>query len=266
MYEDIEHLKLERRGHAMWVILDNGTQNRMTAGMNRELSYVFRDISRDPDVHVAVLTSSAEGEGGNFCAGGDLTEIDMIMADKGKWLPELLRRNRETVLNILDCDKPTIARINGNAIGLGASIALACDFTIIRDTAKIGDTHNKIGLVTNDGGAMLWPHLVGWMQAKRWLLTGDLMSGKEAERIGLVTFSADAEHYDELVDSWVERFANGPLSSMYNKRALNMTIRSQATTYMDTHQGMGMIALMSDDHREAMDAFFNKRKPEFKWR
>ncbi len=260
MYDAYKGLKIERRGNVLWVILDNPPLNGMTPAMHTEISHVFRDINRDSQTRAVVLTGAGDR---GFCAGGDINKMAEGLDDHARWCASMPEA-REIVLNILECEKPVIARINGHAIGLGASIALCCDLTIMVESAKIGDTHVKVGLVAGDGGSLLWPYLVGWMQAKRYLLTGDLLTGKEAAELGLVTFAVPAEALDNTVSHWADRFANGPTRAIsLTKRSLNMAIRQQAQVFMDAQLGLETMSHLSQDHREAVTAFRDKREPGF---
>ncbi len=254
MYEEYKALTVERRGPVLWV-----TMNRVPH-VDRELSTIFRVISRDPETRAVVLTGPGErvfNTGGNP-GGGMQNNVNR----HGYWIGQMPGA-REIVLNMLECDKPVIGRINGHAVGVGCSIALCCDITVVIDKAKVGDTHVKLGLVAGDGGALLWPHLVGWMQSKRWLLTGDVMTGKEAADIGLMTFAVPEDQLDETVDLWAGRMASGPLALGLTKRALNMAIRQQAQVYMDAHLGLETMSYMSEDHPEGLKAFQENRPPNF---
>ena len=260
MYESIKALKIERRGPVLWVILDNPPLNGTTPEMHSELAHVFREVSRDPETRAVVLTGAGDR---GFSAGGDINKMAEGLDDHARWcnaMPEA----REIILNILECDKPVIGRINGHAIGLGASIALSCDITIMVETAKIADTHVKVGLVAGDGGSLLWPHLIGWMQAKRYLLTGDMLTGREAADIGLVTFAVPADQLDATVEEWASKLANGPTRAIaLTKRSLNMAIRHEGQIFMDAQLGLETMSHLSEDHREAVFAFRDKREPNF---
>ena len=105
---------------------------------------------------------------------------------------------RRIVFRMLECDKPIIARVNGHAVGLGATVALLCDIIIAAEHAKIGDPHVNAGLVAGDGGALIWPQQIGFARAKEYLFTGDLMTATEAERVGLINHVVPAEQLDEL--------------------------------------------------------------------
>jgi enoyl-CoA hydratase len=176
-----------------------------------------------------------------------------------------MREARDVIVNALDCSKPIIGRINGHAVGKGCSIALCCDITIAADEAKIGDTHVKVGLTAGDGGSLLWPHLVGMVKAKRYLLSGDLLSGKEAAEIGLVTESTPRAEIDERVAVWVDKLtkAAAPAAVSYTKRALNAALRQNATAHMDMSLGMETLSFMTEDHREGAAALVEKRTPKF---
>lgn len=260
MYDSFQALKIDRRGGALWITLDNPPMNGMTPAMHGELAHVFRTASRDRDVRVVVVTAAGEKA---FSAGGDINRMAEKIEDHAAWnraMPEA----REIIAGILECDKPVVARVNGHAVGLGASIVLACDITVMVDRAKIGDTHVKVGLVAGDGGSLLWPHLVGPMLAKRYLLTGDLLTGAEAAEIGLITEATSPETLDERVSYWVDRLAGGATQAIaLTKRAINTQIRQQAQLYLDAHLGLETMTHLSRDHREAVFAFRDKRDPDF---
>lgn len=255
-----EGIDVELRGATLWITLNNPPVNASTPDMHASLARIFGDINRDPDVRCVVIS----GAGDTFSAGGDLKRMVTSLEDRTHWL-ESMPRSRQMVLGMLDCDKPVIGRINGHAMGLGATIAVLCDISIMVETAKIADTHVKIGLVAGDGGALLWPHLVGWAVAKKYLLTGDPLSGREAADIGLISVAVAADQLDAEVQSWVEKFETGASQAIYmTKRALNMALREQAQTYMDAHLGLETMSQLTPDHREAVLAIRDKRKPEFK--
>lgn len=263
MYDAYKALKIERRGPALWVIFDNPPLNPMNDEAHHELSHVFRTISRDPDVRVVVITGAGDRA---FSAGGNIQSMKDNIKNHARWVKGAIEA-REVVLNMLECDKPVIARINGHAMGVGATIALCSDITVMVENGKIGDTHVKVGLVAGDGGALLWPHLVGIVKARRYLLTGDLLTGKEAAEIGLVTQSCTPEELDGIVDGWVQRFATGATVALSGtKRALNWAIRQQAQVAMDMHMGLETYSQLSRDHEEAADAFLEKREPNFQGR
>lgn len=259
MDSSYEALRLELRDATLWVTIDNPPVNASTPTLHEELARVFGDIARDPAVRCVVLT----GGGETFSAGGDVKRMVNSLDDHTYWL-KTMPEARRIVLGMLDCDKPIIGRINGHAMGLGATLAVCCDISIMVEKAKIGDTHVKVGLAAGDGGALLWPHLVGWAVAKRYLLTGDLLTGREAADIGLISMAVPRDQLDETVEAWVNRLANGATQAICaTKRALNMTIRKQAEMFMDAQLGLETMTHLSHDHREAVLAIRDGRQPVF---
>jgi len=126
------------------------TLNAFTGPMHTSMSRIWDDVNDDPDVNVVILT----GAGRAFSAGGNVIAMQQKIDDPDAWntgMPEA----RRIVFRMLECDKPIIARVNGHAVGLGATIALLCDIIIAADHAKIGDPHVNAGLVAGDGGALL---------------------------------------------------------------------------------------------------------------
>jgi len=233
--------------------------NAFTGGMHNSMSRIWDDVNDDPEVHVVVLT----GAGRAFSAGGNVINMQKKIDDTAAWdagMPEAKR----IVFRILECDKPIIARVNGHAVGLGATVALLCDIIIAADHAKIGDPHVNAGLVAGDGGALIWPQLVGFARAKEYLLTGDLMSAAEAERIGLINHAVPADQLDEKVYSLARRLASGPMKSIrWTKQTINVPLRQLAHSMMDLSLSLETQSNLSKDHQEAVWAFGEKRKPNF---
>jgi enoyl-CoA hydratase len=165
---------------------------------------------------------------------------------------------------MLECDKPIIARVNGHAVGLGATVALFCDVVIAAEHAKIGDPHVNAGLVAGDGGAVIWPQLVGFARAKEYLMTGDLMSATEAERIGLINHVVAADELDDKVYGLARQLAAGASKSIrWTKQVINIPLRQLAHSMMDLSLSVETQSNLSSDHQEAVSAFGEKRKPDF---
>jgi enoyl-CoA hydratase len=260
MYEGYETLKVVRQGGVVTVSFNRPeVKNATNARMHQELMRAFPEIGRDPDARVAILT----GEGDCFSAGGDITGIRTMLDDQARWI-ESMTEARDIILGVVDLDIPVIAKVNGHAIGLGATLALFCDIVIARDTAKIADPHVKVGLVAGDGGAIIWPALVGYAKAKRHLLTGDPITGAEAAAIGLVSESCAADELDARVDALARQLAAGAAVSIrLTKRAVNMALRQQIDALLEAHLGFETLSHLSTDHREAVMAISERRDPVF---
>jgi enoyl-CoA hydratase len=157
-----------------------------------------------------------------------------------------------------------IAAINGDAIGLGATLALFCDITYMADGARIGDPHVKAGIVAGDGGPVLWPMLVGANRAKEYLLTGDLLKAAEAERIGLVNHVVAGDELDAAAMKTARRLAAGPqIAIQFNKRLVNKELEEKVSRLYDLSLALEAITFETADHQEAVRAFLDKRKPVF---
>ena len=257
VYEDV---LVEKKDRIMTITLnDPDSLNAFSMPMHNAMSRIWSDVHDDPDVDVVVLT----GAGRAFSAGGNIINMQKKIDDPDLWdvgMPEAKR----IIFRMLECDKPVIARVNGHAVGLGATVALFCDIIIAAEGAKIGDPHVNAGLVAGDGGAVIWPQLIGFARAKEYLFTGDLMTATEAERIGLINHVVPAEELDDKVYGLARRLADGASKSIrWTKQVTNIPLRQLAHSMMDLSLSVETQSNLSADHAEAVDAFANKRKPEF---
>ena len=158
-------------------------RNAIGPGMHEALEEILTTVNNDEDIRVIVIT----GEGDKaFCAGADVRGLQATKASGTRPPGNTLRGAKWLIHHFLNVEVPMVAAINGDAVGLGATLALMCDITIMADTARIGDTHVKVGIVAGDGGPLMWPFLIGMNRAKEALMTGRLLHADECERIGLV--------------------------------------------------------------------------------
>jgi enoyl-CoA hydratase len=165
----------------------------------------------------------------------------------------------------LRLERPLIARVNGHAMGLGSSLATLADFSFMLDSAKIGDTHVKAGLAAGDGGALMWPLLIGFNRARKYLLTGTILSASEAVEAGLITgHVATMTDLDREVFDLAEQLAAGASRAINaTKIAINLVLRRQLEGLVDAHLGYETYTYLSKDHYEAAKAFRDKRDPSF---
>lgn len=234
--------------------------NAFPAGMHYTLSRIWDDIMDDPEVRVVVLT----GAGKTFSGGGDAAKMQRKIDNPEDWDRFTVPEARRLVFRMLECDKPIIARINGDALGLGATIALLCDISVMSETARIGDSHVKVGLVAGDGGALIWPQLIGLSRAKEYLMLGELIPAPEAWRIGLVNHVVPPDQLDEKVYGIAAKFARGASRAIRGtKQALNMPLRQTAHALMDLSMSLETYSHLSDDHQEAVHGLVEKRRPRF---
>lgn len=252
-------IKASRQGRVLTLSLSNpALMNAVDGEMHRELSSIFLDAADDPHSDVIVLT----GEGAAFSAGGDLNWMKRSF-EAGELGPDPAEAKR-IIFSLLDLEKPIIAKVRGPAVGLGATLALMCDVIFAGETARFADPHVRAGIVAGDGGAIIWPQLVGYARAKEYLMTGDAVKAVEAERIGLVNHVVGEGELDARVDEFAARLAGGATMAIrYSKVATNIGLKQLAHSILDASIAYEMQTFATQDHREAVNAFLEKRMPKF---
>ncbi|MEO1303901.1 MAG: enoyl-CoA hydratase/isomerase family protein [Pseudomonadota bacterium] len=248
----------ERDGRVLTAaITSDHPVNGVDAAMHEEFGRVFTDLQRDSDSDIIILT----GKGRAFCAGGDFDWFDEQISDPGKFR-DIAWEAKRIVTSILDMEKPMICRLNGAAAGLGATIALLCDMIVSDDKALIGDPHVKVGLVAGDGGALIWPQLIGFAKAKELLMTGDLLTAPEAQSLGLINYAVPSDQLDTKVGELVTKLQGNPKWAVrWTKTVTNIPLRALAAQLLDASVGWESVSNYMDDRKEAVDAFREKRKP-----
>ncbi|MFO1286228.1 MAG: enoyl-CoA hydratase-related protein [Rubrivivax sp.] len=265
-YARYKYLSIQREGGIATLTLNQpDNRNAVHAEMHAELEHIWRDLGSDREVNVIVFT----GAGKTFSAGGDIKRMASRFGTDEGWdfslhVPAATHRLFE---GMLDVQQPIIAAVNGDAVGLGATLALFCDVAIIADSAKFGDSHVKVGLVAGDGGAVVWPLLVGPSRAKEFLMRGRLVNGTEAHALGLVNHVAPAADVMSTAMKMAEELnALPPLAVRWTKLAVNKWIKHQLNLILDASIAYEMLSINSRDHHEAAKAFIEKRPPVFKGR
>ena len=256
----LEHLRLSLHDGVLTITLDRPDRlNAVNHPLHQSIAHAFDFACDCEEARVVVLT----GAGRAFSAGGDMSEISSSV-------DEFARESaygRKIVQRMVDCDKPIICRLNGDAIGLGASLVLLSDIVVAARGARIGDPHVRMGLVAGDGGALIWPMHAGLMAAKYYLLTGDLLPADEAKALGLITFVVEPDDLDARTDAIAAKLAAGaPLAIRWTKRAINAAVAHALPTVFDQSLAYEGLTMVSEDHAEAKSAFLQKRKPVFRGR
>ncbi|MEO6398714.1 MAG: enoyl-CoA hydratase-related protein [Tepidiformaceae bacterium] len=231
--------------------------NAVNGTMHGELVRLFLDVQADAEVQAAVLT----GAGRAFCAGGDFGGGADMRSKSGL---SMMQEARRIVDNLLDCEKPIVSAVNGAAAGLGATIALLCDVVVAARSARIGDPHVKMGITAGDGGAVIWPLLVGVNKAKYMLMTGDLVTADEAMAMGLLNkVVEDGEALNEAMAIARRLAAGAPFAVQSSKIAVNKYIKAISNLVLPLSLSLEEISMTKSDHREAVKAFQEKREPNF---
>lgn len=259
-YEKYKAIKVEKADRVLTLTLNRPEKlNATDAALHSELSQIFWDVGLDKSVDVVILT----GAGKAFCAGGDTAWMQDMIQTPGMWYQTVTEAKR-IVFGILDCEKPIIAKLNGSAIGLGATIALFCDIIIASENAKIGDPHVVVGFVAGDGGSAIWPQLVGYPRAKEFLMTGELLSARRAEQLGLINHCVPATELDRKVAEFAQKLSSGAINAIQStKVAVNATLRQLVAANIDTSLALEGLSNFSDEHKEGVLAFNEKRAPKF---
>jgi enoyl-CoA hydratase len=219
---------------------------------------VWRAVEDDTSVRAAVIT----GAGRAFSAGGDLDLIGRQVGDFGL-VVEQMQQAEAIVAGIVDCPKPVVSAINGTALGAGLAVGLFADISVIAEDARIGDGHLRLGLAAGDHAALLWPLLCGLAKSRYYLLTAELLDGREAERIGLVSRSVPAGEVVPTALDIAERLANGSASAIsWTKKALNGWLRAAWPTF-EASLASEMLGFFGPDIAEGVQAVKERRTPRF---
>lgn len=261
MIETFETIRVKRDGPILRCTIDHPRSeiNAVDAALHRDLTELFAALRSEQDARAVILT----GHGRAFSAGGDFGWFPALQEPGA--LEHLRRDGKRMIDDLLDCELPIVCALNGHAMGLGASIALLCDIIVMARGARVGDPHVKVGIVAGDGGAVIWPLLVGPARAKRYLLTGDSVEAEEAERIGLVNEVVEPDALDERATALATQLSAGaPLAIRYTKLAVNKLIKDALNVAFDASTALELVTFQSDDHREALDAIREKREPNFR--
>ncbi len=258
-YDHYTNLAFELNGRIMTVYFNRPEKlNVFTAEMEREVCQFLHDGAIDDDFDVVILT----GKGKAFSAGGDI-EGWMLpnVQNPGALTPTLPKR---AVFSLLDFPKPILAKLNGHAVGLGATMALYCDVIFAAEHAKIADPHVKVGLSAGDGGAIIWPQLIGYAKAREYLMTGEFIPAPKALEIGLINYCLPADELDAAVEAFANKLLAGAMKAIVaTKMTVNLGLKQIATAVMDASIAYELLTVHSKDHAEAVHAFLEKREPVF---
>lgn len=256
-------LSVTRSGRILTVTLNRPEHlNAANIAMHAEIARVFSECADDAETDVIILT----GAGKAFSAGGDFNSMQETI-DNPERFDRLAIEAKRIVFSMLDCPKPIIAKVNGHAIGFGATLALASDIVFAAAHAKIGDPHVKVGYVAGDGGAALWPQLIGYAKAKEFLFTGKLLTAVEAEKIGLINYALPAEELDQAVQKFAEELAAGASKAIqWTKLSINVGLKAVVHPVMEASMAYESLSVRTEDHREAVAAMREKRTAVFRGR
>jgi 2-(1,2-epoxy-1,2-dihydrophenyl)acetyl-CoA isomerase len=223
----------------------------------------LRAWSIDPAIGVIVVT----GSGRAFCAGGDVSNMAKDTARSLEESIDGLRAWQELSWLLYSIPKVTIAAVNGFAMGAGLGVSLACDLRIASDQAKFGTAYAKVGFGGDFGTTWLLTHYIGAPKAKELMFLGDVIDAAEAHRLGLINRVVPQDQFEAEVRRWAARIAAGPLTSFrYMKANINLATHTDFRTLLDREAETHLRCGQTDDHKEGVRAFLEKRAPQFSGR
>ena len=258
-----EHIQLIRDGHVATLKLNRPeARNAMSIAMGDEVARAVEDVRADADIRVLVVT----GEGRAFSGGGDL---GMLAADAGigeahAGMGGPPREFYNRYLSVATLPIPTLAAINGHAIGAGFCFALACDLRIASSNAKLGMTFTKLGIHPGMGATYFLPRLLGTARAAELLFSGRIIDATEAERLGIVSRVAPRDAFSAAVSTLARDIAAAaPIAVRMVKRALYRGVEHSLDDALDLESFQQSATFQTSDAREGITAVLEKREPRF---
>jgi len=255
-----ENILVEKRAEDKIAIVtvNRPPMNPLNSKTLDELHEAFSELALDPDVRCIVLTGAGEKA---FVAGADIKEMvnfgpieAMEFVEKGQKLMDLIE----------SIDAPVICAVNGYALGGGTELALACDFIYASKNAKFGQPEINLGILPGFGGTQRLPRKIGENAAKEWILTGDILDAEEAHRVGLVNKVIDGDVLEAAVETAKKIASKGWATVKWGKRLAHITFDSPLYVGLMAEREIFAYLCATEDQKEGMKAFLEKRKPEFK--
>ena len=260
-YQDI--IYTEEGGIATMTLNRPNEMNALSPDMRKSIYEVVEKISKDKMVRVLIIT----GAGRAFCSGADVKSLaENANRPTNQKRSDKTGSGRVSVHILMQkCEKPIIAAINGVAAGAGLDLAMACDIRIASDKARFAEVYIRRGLLPVEGGIHLLPRLVGIDKACQLIWTGDMIDAREAERIGLVTTVVPHEELEIATRELAEKLAKtAPLAIQRAKRAIYAGLNMDLESSMNYIQPLMREIMQSEDHKEGIQAFLEKREPIFR--
>ena len=232
--------------------------NSFNKSMALELQAALDKAESDKDIRTIIIT----GEGKAFCAGQDLAEATDPNAPA---LQSIVRDHyNPIILKIRKIEKPVIAAVNGVAAGAGANIALACDIVFAKESASFIQAFSKIGLIPDSGGTFFLPRLVGMQKAMALMMTGEKVSGKDAEAMNMIYKAIPDDSFEEDIAAFAKKMAKMPTRGLgLTKKAMNSSLNNSLEEQLAVEENLQTEAGETHDFKEGCTAFLEKRRPEF---
>lgn len=255
----MSEINFEIKEGVAWIAFNRPeVYNAFNRTMALQLQEALQSVAENPAVRAVVLT----GNGKAFCAGQDLAEA---IHPEGPGLQEIVDKHyNPIVLAITQLNRPVIAAVNGVAAGAGANIALACDIVLAKESASFIQAFSKIGLIPDSGGTYFLPRLVGQQKALGLMMTGEKVSGKDAEAMNMIYKAVADDVFEEYVSDFVHNIAYMPTKGLaLTKHAVHKAWSQNLEQQLATELESQVLAGKTEDFSEGVSAFLEKRKPNF---
>jgi 2-(1,2-epoxy-1,2-dihydrophenyl)acetyl-CoA isomerase len=249
--------------------IENGvltlTLNRPSVfnSFNREMALALQEALKEGERNEEVRAIIIIGEGKAFCAGQDLAEAT---DPNGPALQTIVKDHYNPIIELIrTIEKPIIAGVNGVAAGAGANIALACDITFAKESASFIQAFSKIGLIPDSGGTFFLPRIIGAQKALALMMTGDKISANDAEKMNMIYKAVPDELFENELYKFANQIAKMPTKGLgLTKKAVNASFTNDLTTQLALEEVLQTEAGQTYDFKEGVNAFLEKRAPEFK--
>jgi 2-(1,2-epoxy-1,2-dihydrophenyl)acetyl-CoA isomerase len=262
---EFQAIQFSIENQVAWITLNRPeARNAINDDMRDELFTVFTEARANPDIRAVVLTGAGKG----FCTGADIGRGRGTAATGPGAAREMLKQRSQRLIRMIwELEKPVIAAVNGVAAGLGAHLAFVCDLVIAAAEVRFIEVFVRRGLMLDAGGAFLLPRLIGLSKAKELVFFGEDLSAQDALSIGLINKVVPGEGLHAAAKEWAEKLAQGPTFSIgMSKRLLNRSLESDIDTSLEEEGLAVSLVTQSEDMKEGMMAFAEKRSPKFSGR
>lgn len=263
---EFETVLLKKENGVTTIMLNRPeVRNALNTKMEDEIAAAFESVRQDDDTRAVVFC----GAGKAFCAGGDIRGLKELTATNTALESRSSLRNAtmRALKAITTMEKPVIAMVRGAAVGAGCNLALACDLIIASENTSFGEVFTRVGLASDWGGTYFLPRLIGLVRAKELFFTGRIFDAREAERIGIINRFVPDEELESTVYKLAQQLADGPTRAIgILKTQLNNGVDRDLTSALEAEASAAGMLFHSEDHKEGIDAFLEKRTPKFRGR